>query len=109
VWGLAKGAVEQGERPEDAAVREVKEETGIKARIRKPLGDISYWFVWDGERIRKTVRFFLMDHVGGDVRRHDREMEEVRWFPLDEAIELAGYGSEKEVLQKARDALAEAS
>ncbi len=105
VWGLAKGQIEEGESPEKAALREVEEETGISARVREPLQDISYWFVWGGDRVKKTVHFFLMEATGGDVSRHDREMEEVRWFPLDEAIRLAAYGSERDVLERAAERL----
>ena len=109
VWGLAKGQIEEGESAEDAALREVEEETGITARMLQPLGEIAYWFVWDGERVKKTVHFFLMEATGGDASRHDREMEEVRWFPLDEAVSLAGYPSERKVLERARLALADPS
>jgi 8-oxo-dGTP pyrophosphatase MutT (NUDIX family) len=101
VWGLPKGMVEPGEAPEETAVREVREETGLVAEIEAPLGDISYWYVWDGERIRKKVTFFLMRAVGGDPEDHDHEMEEVRWFPFAEALRRAGYRSERETIHKA--------
>ena len=105
-WGLPKGLVEKGEAPEETAVREVQEETGLVAEIVEPLGDISYWYVWDEERIRKNVTFFLMEAVGGDVSVHDHEMEDVRWFPLQEAGRRASYPSERDVLRRAADALA---
>ncbi len=102
-WGLPKGLVEEGETPESAAVREVREETGLVAEIRTHLEDVSYWYVWDGERVKKKVAFYLMEAVGGDVSEHDHEMEEVRWFPLAEAPDIASYRSEKQVLRKASE------
>jgi 8-oxo-dGTP pyrophosphatase MutT (NUDIX family) len=104
VWGLPKGLVEKGESPEDAALREVREETGHSGEIREPLGEISYWFVWDGKRVRKTVHFFLMDDTGEEPGDRDQEMEEVRWFPLGDAPKVAGFKSEKEILRKAAEA-----
>jgi 8-oxo-dGTP pyrophosphatase MutT (NUDIX family) len=106
-WGLPKGLVEPGEEPEEAALREVKEETGLEARILSPLGEISYWYVWDEERIRKRVAFFLMEATGGDISQHDHEMEEIRWFPLDEAPKRATYPTERGVLGNAVLAVSE--
>jgi 8-oxo-dGTP pyrophosphatase MutT (NUDIX family) len=106
VWGLPKGLVEEGEDPGQTAVREVREETGFTGKIREPLGEVSYWFVWGGDRIRKTVHFFLMDDTGDPPGERDAEMEDVRWFPMDEAREVAGFDSEKEMIAKAAQALA---
>ena len=105
VWGLPKGVVEEGEESDATALREVQEETGLAAEIERPLGDITYWYVWDGERIRKTVTFFLMRAVGGDISQHDDEMEEVRWFPLQVALKQAGYPSERDMIRRAGEAL----
>jgi 8-oxo-dGTP pyrophosphatase MutT (NUDIX family) len=105
-WGLPKGAIETGEEMEDAAVREVREETGLEAEIESSLGDIRYFYVWEGTRIRKTVHFFLMRATGGDVSQHDREMEDVEWFPLGAAVRKAAFRGEREVLERAAAGLA---
>jgi 8-oxo-dGTP pyrophosphatase MutT (NUDIX family) len=100
-WGLPKGNVEPGEEPEAAAVREVLEETGLEAEIEDDLGTIRYMYVWEGVRIRKQVRFFLMRATGGDVAHHDHEMEDVRWFPAGRVRKRAAYRGEREVLERA--------
>jgi 8-oxo-dGTP pyrophosphatase MutT (NUDIX family) len=104
-WGLAKGGIEPDESIEDAAVREVREETGIEAEIEASLGDTRYFYVWDDVRVRKVVHFFLMRAVGGDTNDHDDEMEDVRWFPLDRALKRAAYRGEREVLTRAAELL----
>jgi len=104
-WGLPKGEIEPDETAEQAAVREVREETGLEAEIEASLGDIRYFYVWEGVRIRKAVRFFLMRATGGDVSLHDHEMEDVRWFPLSGALRRAAYRGEREVLERASDRL----
>lgn len=100
-WGLPKGLVEPDETPEQAAVREVREETGLEAEVEVSLGEIRYFYVWEGIRVRKAVHFFLMRATGGDASQHDDEMEEVRWFPLSVALRRATYKGEREVLQRA--------
>src|SRR3990172_12125905 len=69
-WGLPKGAVEPDETPEVAAVREVLEETGLEAEIEADLGTIRYFYVWEGVRVRKQARLFLMRAIGGDIANH---------------------------------------
>jgi 8-oxo-dGTP pyrophosphatase MutT (NUDIX family) len=101
VWGLPKGLVEPDESPEQTALREVREETGYKGSVRESIGDVSYWFVWEGTRIRKTVHFFLMDDTGAEPGPRDAEMEDVAWFPLEEAADVAGFDSEKDIIRKA--------
>jgi 8-oxo-dGTP pyrophosphatase MutT (NUDIX family) len=101
VWGLAKGAIEPEETDEEAAVREVREETGLEAEVESDLGDIRYFYVWEGVRVRKRVHFFLMRATGGDVADHDNEMEDVRWFPMRAARKRAAYRGEREVIERA--------
>jgi 8-oxo-dGTP pyrophosphatase MutT (NUDIX family) len=104
-WGLAKGGIEENESTEDAAIREVREETGLKAEIEASLGETRYFYVWEDVRIRKTVHFFLMRHTGGDFDDRDDEMEEIRWFPLERALKRAAYRGEREVLGRAAELL----
>jgi ADP-ribose pyrophosphatase YjhB (NUDIX family) len=104
VWALPKGGKDEEETPEVAALREVREETGLEAEIIAALEPITYWFVWAPERVRykKTVHFFLMRATGGDISNHDNEVEEVRFFPLDEAADQVTYASERKLIEQAR-------
>jgi 8-oxo-dGTP pyrophosphatase MutT (NUDIX family) len=104
-WGLPKGLVEPDEAPEDAAVREVLEETGLQAELEDDLGTIRYFYVWEGVRVRKQVRFFLMRATGGDITNHDDEMEDVRWFAARRAAKRASYRGEREVIERAVERL----
>ena len=104
-WGLAKGGIEDDESMEDAAIREVREETGLIADIESSLGETRYFYVWENVRIRKTVHFFLMRHTGGDIDDRDDEMEEIRWFPLERALKRAAYRGERDVLVRAAELL----
>jgi 8-oxo-dGTP pyrophosphatase MutT (NUDIX family) len=100
-WGLPKGLIEDGEPKEVTAVREAREETGLETDLEESLGETSYFYVWEGVRVAKVVHFFLLRQTGGDVNDHDFEMEEVRWFPLAQALRTASFKGEREVLQRA--------
>jgi 8-oxo-dGTP pyrophosphatase MutT (NUDIX family) len=108
-WALPKGWVEKDEASQDAALREVREETGITAEVVEPLDRIEYWFrTRQGSTpilVHKYVDFFLMAAVEGDLADQDHEVEEARWFSLDEAVEVAAFKSERQVLVQARDRL----
>src|SRR3954449_3810649 len=88
VWALPKGRIDPGERGEATALREVAEETGAHGRSLGKLGDVRYWFAWEGERVFKVVSFFLVRYAGGRLgdlpAEHRHEVAEVRWLPLEE-------------------------
>lgn len=106
VWGLPKGTAEKGENLAATAHREVREETGLDGRIIEKIGHIEYFYtVKDSgppKRVFKIVYFFLMEYLSGDVADHDDEVDECRWVPIAEAIELMRFKDEKETLEKAR-------
>lgn len=102
-WTLPKGWVEKGEDLEQTAVREVREETGLDAKILRKLGEITYEFYSraDRSRVHKTVHLFLLECLGGDTADHDDEVEEVRWFPLSDAVQALTYKNERDMLESA--------
>jgi 8-oxo-dGTP pyrophosphatase MutT (NUDIX family) len=97
VLALPKGHAEVGESSADAATREVREETGLDAAVVEKLGDIRYWYARRGDRIFKTVTFFLLRYRGGSLRDHDREVEGAEWIPLEEAATRLAYRGEREM------------
>lgn len=108
-WQLPKGLVEKGEAPDSAALRETREEAGIDGKIQSPLETIEYWYAGIHEaykvRFHKLVHFFLIEYESGDVANHDREVNESRWVPIDDAIAMLAFKSEKKVLQRAAELL----
>jgi 8-oxo-dGTP pyrophosphatase MutT (NUDIX family) len=109
LWALPKGTPEAGETLEQTALREVREETGVEVEHEGTIGDIRYWFSrpQEGVRYYKTVRHYLMRPVGGDTALHDHEFDEVRWFPVQEALRLLTYQNEARILRQALDLVQE--
>ena len=105
-WTLPKGTPHAGESREETAIREVEEETGLQVRITGPLDSIEYWFVQSGTRIHKTVHYFLMEPIGGDLARHDHEFDEVRWIPFDHASTMLTFETERALVARAAQLIA---
>jgi 8-oxo-dGTP pyrophosphatase MutT (NUDIX family) len=102
IFALPKGHPDGDESPEEAARREVREETGVEAEVVEKLGDIRYWYARQGQRVRKIVSFFLFQYRSGSVDDHDHEVEEALWIPLDEATDRLAYEGEREMVNTAR-------
>ena len=105
-WVFPKGLIGdhvEGEKKEDTAVREVKEETGIEAEIEKSITPVTYWYVWEKEKIKKTVYYFIMKFVGGNIADHDHEMEEVEWIAETEVENRLTYPSDKKAWAEAKE------
>lgn len=100
VWSFPKGHIESGETPEQAAVREVEEETGIVSTVVAPLGIIDFWFVMDGRRIHKTVHHYVLNAVSGELSADDVEVTDVQWVPMDEVTARLSYADERELMQR---------
>ena len=109
LWSLPKGHIEEGETPEDTAVREVAEETGIIGEVVAPLGIIDFWFVADGRRVHKTVHHFLLRAIGGALSDADIEVTEVAWVPLDELSGRLAYADERALVERAPALLADSA
>ena len=105
IWALPKGLIGPGEKPEEAALREVAEEAGVEARLVTKLGDIRYVYTWAGERVFKVVSFYLLRYrrgrLGQIAPEQEIEVEEARWLPLDEAPKLLAYRGERDMAENA--------
>ena len=108
-WVFPKGLIGdhiKDEKKEDTALREVEEETGVKGKIIRALSPVEYWYVFNGEQIKKTVYYFLMEFISGDITKHDFEMENVEWLDKKDVENRLTYPSDKKVWQEAEQDLA---
>jgi 8-oxo-dGTP pyrophosphatase MutT (NUDIX family) len=101
VLALPKGHPDEGETVVQAATREVREETGVRAEPVEELGEVRYWYVRDRVKVAKSVFFFLFRYVSGDLADHDDEVLEVRWMELVEAQKALSYAGEREMVARA--------
>ncbi len=100
VWTFPKGHVEKGEKEQETALREIREETGIEGKILDELGEVSYWFFFEGEKCFKIVKYFLVEYTGGELIPQ-WEIDSAEWFSVDEALKMLTYKSDSEILKKA--------
>jgi len=99
-WVFPKGlTTDHDEEPlEETALREVREEGGIKAKIVKKISSpAQYWYVWEREKIKKIVWYFLMKYLSGSERDHDLEVSDSGWFTTEEAEKKLTYPSDKKI------------
>jgi 8-oxo-dGTP diphosphatase len=107
-WVFPKGLIgdkeeNKSQTKEETAIREVREETGADAKILRALTPVTYWFVFEEEKIKKTVYYFIMEFMGGDITKHDHEMENVEWIDVDLVEKRLTYPSDKKVWKEARE------
>jgi mutator protein MutT len=101
VLGLPKGHLDAGETPEQAARREVREETGVEADFVTFLGEVRYWYARAGRRVPKAVTFYLFRYRAGEIEDHDDEVEDARWMPIEQAARELTYDGERAIVARA--------
>ena len=107
-WVFPKGLIGDnimGEGKEETAIREVKEETGVLGKILRPLPAINYWFVFEGEKRKKTVYYYIMVCVEEDITQHDNEMEDVEWLPIEEVEGRLTFKTDRKIWREAKELL----
>jgi 8-oxo-dGTP pyrophosphatase MutT (NUDIX family) len=110
-WQLPKGLVDENEKPEVTAVREVREEGGVASEVVTHIETVEYWYAGleNGIRVRfhKRVHFYLLRYVSGDTKDHDWEVNEARWVPIEDAAEHLAFDNEKRVMRRAAELIGE--
>ncbi len=100
-WSFPKGNIERGEPRDKAALREVKEETGVDAEIVEYLGEVDYWYSMELYRIHKFVYYYLMRYTGGEITPQKEEIDEAKFIPLKEVENLLTYPTDKKIFERA--------
>jgi len=101
VLGLPKGHPDGDETPDQAAAREVREETGVSAELIEQLGEVQYQYERHQHQVSKRVRFYLFEYRSGDLADHDHEIEDARWMPLEQAVRELTHAGEREMVARA--------
>ncbi len=104
-WSFPKGNIERGEPRDQAALREVKEETGVDAEIVEYLGEVDYWYSMELSRIHKFVYYYLMKYVGGEIVPQKEEIDEAKFVPFEEVENMLTYPTDKKIFERAVKAL----
>lgn len=101
VLGLPKGHPDGDESPEQAALREIREEAGVTVELIEELGEVEYEYERSRGRVTKRVRFYLCEYRSGDLADHDHEIADARWMALEEAVTALTYPGEREIVARA--------
>jgi len=104
-WVFPKGLIDEGEDKAATALREVREEGGVEAKIIQELPAVEYFYKFEGQTIKKKVTYFLMEYISGNIEDHDWEMEAAEWLPVDQVEDRLSYKTDKQVFSEAKKLL----